>query len=56
MQLSIYRCDRCGADCSAYEKRVRVYFPYGERYDLCIKCAREIFPERKKSEVRDEKN
>ena len=53
MQLSIYQCDRCGADCSAYENRVRVYFPCGERYDLCIKCAREIFPERKKSEVRD---
>lgn len=53
MQLSICQCDRCGADCSAYENRVRVYFPYGEQYDLCIKCAREIFPERKKSEVRD---
>ena len=25
MQLSIYQCDRCGADCSAYENRVRVY-------------------------------
>ena len=55
MQLSIYQCDRCGADCSAYENRVRLYFPCGEQYDLCIKCAREIFPERKKSEVRDGK-
>ena len=53
MNLSIYQCDRCGADCSAYENRVRVYFPYGERYDLCIKCAREIFPEREESEVKN---
>ena len=24
MQLSIYRCDRCGADCSAYEKGMKI--------------------------------
>ena len=49
MQLSIYQCDRCGADCSAYENRVRVYSPYSERYDLCIKCAREISPRERKA-------
>ena len=40
------------ADCSAYENRVVVNFPYGERHELCIKCARELFPENKESEVK----
>ena len=54
MKLTIYQCDKCGADCSAYEKRVVVNFPYGEQHDLCIKCAREIFPEKKESEMQNE--
>ena len=53
MKLTICQCDKCGADCSEYEERVEVSFPRGEQRDLCIKCAREIFPERKKSEVCD---
>lgn len=53
MNLTIYQCDKCGADCSSYEKRVEVHFPFGERYDLCVKCAREILPYKDKSEVRD---
>jgi hypothetical protein len=51
MKLTIYQCDRCKADCSAYEKRVVVDFPFGEQYDLCIKCARELFPKKEESEV-----
>ena len=51
MKLTICQCDKCGADCSEYEERVLVSFPYGERHDLCIKCAREIFPDKKESEV-----
>lgn len=51
MKLSIYQCDKCGADCSAYEQRVVVGFPFGEQYDLCIKCVRKLFPEKKESEV-----
>lgn len=50
MNLSIYQCDKCGADCSNSDNRVLVWFPRGETHDLCIKCAREIFPE-KESEV-----
>ena len=46
MELTIYQCDKCGADCSEYEERVVVCFPLGERYHLCIKCAREIFPDK----------
>lgn len=53
MILTIYQCDKCKADCSSYEQRVRVDFPFGEQYDLCIKCARELFPEQKESMVRD---
>ena len=52
MELTIYQCDKCNADCSAYENRVVVNFPYGERHELCIKCARELFPENKESEVK----
>lgn len=51
MNLSIYQCDKCGADCSNHEDRVMVCFPRGESYDLCMKCAREILPEKKESEV-----
>ena len=54
MKLSIYQCDKCGADCSNYEDRVWVRFPFGEAYDLCMKCAREILPEKKKKEMNDE--
>ena len=46
------RCDKCGADCTEYKNRVAVNFPYGKQYDLCIKCAREIFQEKKKSDVK----
>ena len=48
MKLTIYQCDRCKADCSAYEQRVVVDFPFGEQYDLCIKCARSCFRKRRK--------
>ena len=51
MKLAIYQCDMCKADCSAYEQRVVVDFPFGEQYDLCIKCARELFPKKEESEV-----
>lgn len=50
MNLSIYQCDKCGADCSEYEERVVVAFPFGEMHDLCIKCAREIFQPKEESE------
>ena len=53
MKLIICQCDKCGADCSEYEERVLVSFPYGERHDLCIKCAREIFPDKKESEEKE---
>ena len=49
MELTIHKCDRCGADCSKYNERVVFDFPYGERRDLCIKCAREIFKDKKKA-------
>lgn len=52
MNLSIYQCDKCGADCSKYEERVVVAFPCGEQYELCIKCAREILPPKDESEVK----
>ena len=51
MKLTICQCDKCGADCSEYEEMVLVSFPYGERHDLCIKCAREIFPDKKEDNV-----
>ena len=51
MKLTICQCDKCGADCSKYEERVVVYFPYGKRHELCIKCARKIFPDKKEGEV-----
>ena len=51
VKLTIYQCDRCKADCSAYEQRVGADFPFGEQYDLCIKCARELFPKKEESEV-----
>ena len=44
-------CDKCGADCSEYKNRVAVNFPYGKQYDLCIKCAREILPQKEESEA-----
>ena len=56
MELTIYQCDKCGADCSEYEKRVMVYFPHGERHELCIECAREIFQDfqdKEESEVKE---
>lgn len=53
MRLSIYQCDKCGADCSEYEERVVVLFPLGEQHDLCIKCAREIFNNKEESEVKE---
>jgi hypothetical protein len=46
MKLEIYQCDKCGAECGSYYDRVAVNFPYGEQHDLCIKCAREIFPKK----------
>ena len=46
MKLTIYQCDKCGADCSEYENRVMIYFQYGEGHELCIKCAREIFQDK----------
>ena len=36
MELIIYQCDKSGADCSEYEKRVMAYFPRGEKHELCI--------------------
>ena len=51
MNLTIYQCDKCGADCSKYEERVVVAFPRGEQYDLCIKCAREMLPPKDESEA-----
>ena len=56
MELTIYQCDNCGADCSEYEKRVMVYFPHGERHELCIECARKIFQDfqdKEESEVKE---
>ena len=50
MELTIFQCDKCGEDCSEYENRVMVYFPHGERHEICIKCAREIFPNEEESE------
>ena len=51
MNLSIYQCDKCGVDCSKYEERVVVSFPFGEQHDLCIKCARGIFQPKEESEA-----
>ena len=53
MELIIYQCDKSGADCSEYEKRVMAYFPRGEKHELCIKCAREIFPVEEESDVKE---
>ena len=53
MELTIYQCDKCGADCSEYEKRGMVYFPHGERHELCIECAREIFQDKEEIEVKE---
>jgi len=56
MELTIYQCDNCGADCSEYEKRVMVYFPNGERHEICIECARKIFQDfqdKEESEVKE---
>ena len=53
MKLTIYQCDKCGADCSEYDNRVTVYFPYGEMRELCIKCAREIFQDKEEIEVKE---
>jgi hypothetical protein len=50
MELTIYQCDKCKADCSAYENRVKVDFPFGEHYHLCVPCAREIFPKKEEDE------
>jgi hypothetical protein len=55
MKLEIYECDKCGDDCSTYENRVIVHFPFGEQQDLCMKCARKLFPEQKESEVTNAK-
>lgn len=52
MEITIHKCDKCGADCSKYNERVVVYFPYCEQRDLCIKCAREIFTDKKESEAK----
>lgn len=52
MELTIFQCDKCGDDCSEYKNRVAVNFPYGEQYDLCIKCAREILQPKEESEVK----
>ena len=54
MEITIHKCDKCGADCSKYNERVVFYFPYRERRDLCIKCAREIFKNKKKARRRNE--
>jgi hypothetical protein len=51
MELSIYQCDKCKADCSAYENRVVVNFPYGETKHLCLDCATKVF-EKEESEVK----
>lgn len=49
METAIHKCDKCGADCSEYNTRVVVYFPYCKGRDLCIRCAREeIFTDKKK--------
>lgn len=53
MKLTIYQCDKCGADCSEYENRVMIYFPHGEGHELCIKCAREIFQDKEEREVKE---
>jgi DNA-directed RNA polymerase subunit RPC12/RpoP len=50
MELTIYKCDRCGVDCSAYENRVVVNFPYGETKHLCLDCATKVF-EKEESEA-----
>lgn len=52
MKLEIYQCDKCNAECTTYDDKVTVNFPFGEQYDLCIKCARELFPEKKENEVK----
>lgn len=53
MKLTIYQCDKCGADCSEYENRVMIYFPHGEGHELCIKFAREIFQDKEEREVKE---
>lgn len=53
MKLEIYQCDKCGCDCSEYEKCVVVNFPFGEKYHLCMDCARKIFPKKEESEVKN---
>ena len=52
MEITIHKCDRCGADCSKYYERVVFDFPYGERRDLCIRCARDIFKDKKESDTK----
>lgn len=51
MELTIYQCDKCKADCSDYKKRVVVNFPFGETKHLCLDCADEVF-EKEESEVK----
>lgn len=56
MKLTIHKCDNCGADCSEYNKRAVFFSPYGERHELCIECAREIFKDfqdKEESEVKE---
>ena len=50
MELTIYQCDKCGCDCSGYERRVVVNYPFGEVKHLCLDCANKVFA-KEKSEV-----
>lgn len=53
MRLEIYQCDKCGAECNEYHERVAVNFPYGKTYDLCIKCAMQLFPKKEDDTIED---
>ena len=51
MKLEIYQCDKCGCDCSEYERCVVVNYPFGETKHLCIDCANKVF-DKEESEVK----
>lgn len=52
MKLEIYQCDKCGCDCSEYERCVVVNYPFGENKHLCIDCANKVF-DKEESEVKN---
>ena len=55
MNLSIYQCDKCGADCSDYDTRVTVNFPRGYTKHLCMKCAVDVFEKHEPNNQQKEK-